>query len=195
MSGSRGRIISPAMRCTFWGKGCYSSLAHGCPGGAGFSMNSPDVRSVRNLAPLARVPGTPRILSNNVKHINLQEEKTNKNRKISLNPKVKSKIEEYIEQENLKSEDYLFQSRKGDNKPISRVQAYRILNQVADRSGLDIKVGTHTLRKTFGYHHYRKYKDVAQLQAIFNHSSPDITLDYIGVTQEEIDRTVKEMYL
>jgi len=131
----------------------------------------------------------------NNEYINLLEEKTNKNRKISLNPKVKSKIEEYIEQENLKSEDYLFQSRKGENKPISRVQAYRILNQVADRAGLDIKVGTHTLRKTFGYHHYRKYKDVAQLQAIFNHSSPDITLDYIGVTQEEIDRTVKEMYL
>jgi len=128
-------------------------------------------------------------------HINIQEEKTEKTRKVKLNHNVLEIVEEYIEKAGLGPEDYLLQSRQGDNRAISRVQAYRILNKMAERAGLDIKVGTHTLRKTFGFHHYRKYKDVAQLQAIFNHSSPDITLDYIGVTQAEIDRTAEEMYL
>lgn len=128
-------------------------------------------------------------------HITIREEKTDKTRKIKLNPKVQQIVEEYIYEAGLEDEDYLLQSRQGDNRAISRVQAYRILNKMADRAGLDIRVGTHTLRKTFGFHHYRRYKDVAQLQAIFNHSSPDITLNYIGVTQAEIDRTAEEMYL
>ncbi|MFW6238815.1 MAG: tyrosine-type recombinase/integrase, partial [Halanaerobiales bacterium] len=85
----------------------------------------------------------------------------------------------------LHNEDYLFQSRKGKNQPISRVQAYRVLKKIGKRAGLNIKIGTHTLRKTYGYHHYQKYKDIAQLQAIFNHSSPDITLDYIGTCRKK----------
>ena len=48
-------------------------------------------------------------------------------------------------------------------------------------------MGTHTLRKTFAYHHYKQFKDVALLQKILNHSSPSITLNYIGIAQEEID--------
>ena len=44
--------------------------------------------------------------------------------------------------------DYLFSSRKGENKPITRIQAYRLLNKVARKIGLE-EIGTHTLRKTF----------------------------------------------
>lgn len=53
----------------------------------------------------------------------------------------------------MNDDDYLFQSRKGVNSPISRIQAYRILNNAAHKIGLD-EIGTHTLRKTFGYWHY-----------------------------------------
>ena len=80
--------------------------------------------------------------------------------------------------------EYLFASRKGAG-PISRVQAYRILNRAARDVGLD-EIGTHTLRKTFGYHFYRANHNVAMLQQLFNHSSPSITLRYIGITQDEI---------
>ena len=93
----------------------------------------------------------------------------------------------------MQDEDYLFPSRKGD-KPITRVQAYRILNAVADKLGLE-EIGTHTLRKTFGYHHYQQYKDVAVLQDIFNHSSPSITLRYIGITNDIVDSTIDGFYL
>lgn len=44
--------------------------------------------------------------------------------------------------------DYLFKSRKGQNEPITRIQAYRLLNAVAEKIGLE-EIGTHTLRKTF----------------------------------------------
>ncbi len=89
--------------------------------------------------------------------------------------------------------EYLFPSRKGD-KPITRVQAYRILNKVADKLGIQ-EIGTHTLRKTFGYMHYKKYKDVAILQEIFNHSAPSITLRYIGINADIIDSSIDNFYL
>lgn len=44
--------------------------------------------------------------------------------------------------------DYLFSSRKGQNEPITRIQAYRLLNTIAEKIGLD-EIGTHTLRKSF----------------------------------------------
>ncbi|BDP82253.1 hypothetical protein EfmAA290_29290 (plasmid) [Enterococcus faecium] len=44
-------------------------------------------------------------------------------------------------------------------------------------------IGTHTLRKTFGYHYYKKTRDIATLMFIFNHSSQAITKRYIGITE------------
>ncbi len=72
-------------------------------------------------------------------------------------------------------------------------RAYRIIMDTAEnKAGLNINAGTHTLRKTFGYHHYKKYRDIAKLQAILNHSKPGETLDYIGITQEEADQSMAQ---
>ena len=49
-------------------------------------------------------------------------------------------------------------------------------------------LGCHSMRKTFGYHYYKQTKDIALLQKIFNHSSPAITLAYIGIDQDRMDR-------
>ena len=56
----------------------------------------------------------------------------------------------------MKEDDYLFKSKR-TNKPISRIQAYRILKEAAAACGLE-EIGTHTLRKTFGYHFIRGQK-------------------------------------
>ena len=53
-----------------------------------------------------------------------------------------------------------FPSRNG-SEHISRVQAYRALNKDT-KIGID-RIGTHTLRKTFGYHYYRKTNDINTL--------------------------------
>ena len=51
------------------------------------------------------------------------------------------------------------------------------------------------MRKTFGYHHYKQYKDVVILQKIFNHSSQSITLRYIGIEQDDIDMSYQNFEL
>jgi len=118
------------------------------------------------------------------------ESKTNKTKRLFINKQLRSDIEKYIE--GMDPEDYLFPSRKGGR--ITRIQAYNILSDAGKAVGLE-KIGTHTMRKTFGYHHYLKFKDVAILQQIFNHSSQSVTLRYIGIAQDEIDATLSDFYL
>ncbi len=127
-------------------------------------------------------------------HITIKEQKTGKTKRFLVNDALQHELVSYIVHDKLRDEDYLIQSRKGENKPITRIQAYRVLNDIGKTLGLD-EVGTHTMRKTFGYHHYQKYHDVAILQDIFNHSSPSITLRYIGISQDEKDETMKDFYL
>ncbi|MFW5788016.1 MAG: site-specific integrase [Halanaerobiales bacterium] len=125
-------------------------------------------------------------------HILIKEKKTEKNKRFLINSQLKQEIKRYIK--GMTADDYLFKSQKGINQPISRVQAYRILKKAGNELGLE-SVGTHTLRKTFGYWHYQQYKDVALLQELFNHSAPSITLDYIGINQDVMDKTIEGFYL
>lgn len=116
--------------------------------------------------------------------------KNNKKKRIPIVPKLKRLINQYTADK--EAEDYLFKSRQGRNKPITRVQAYNILREAAQACDLD-EIGTHTLRKTFGYHIYQETKDVALLQEIFNHSSPAITLRYIGVNQDVVNKAYNKL--
>ena len=119
--------------------------------------------------------------------VQIREKKTRKKKKFPIPSEIRLFICEYVQ--NKAPSRYLFKSRKS-NKPISRVQAYRIIKDACEVLGI-YHTGTHSLRKTFGYHFYKKTKDIAMLQKILNHSSQDITLRYIGVTQEVIDDNLK----
>lgn len=88
---------------------------------------------------------------------------------------------------------WLFPSRKGD-KPISTTQAYRQMQTAAHFAEIP-SIGTHTMRKTFGYWFYKRTLDVAKLQMILNHSKPEVTLRYIGITDEEIDESLDDFVL
>ncbi len=105
--------------------------------------------------------------------------------KVFLNEQVKLSIQEYVATApGLSPNDYLFKSKKGD-LPITRQQAYRIINSIAREVGITSKIGTHTLRKTFGYHAYRGGVAISLLQKIFHHSSRGETMKYIGIEKEE----------
>ena len=47
-------------------------------------------------------------------------------------------------------DEYVFKSREGENKPITRQQVLNILKEAAEAVGIKENVGTHTLRKTWG---------------------------------------------
>lgn len=123
-------------------------------------------------------------------HIVVVEKKTKKRKMLQITPQLQREIRKYCRNLNLGDDDYLFQSRQGDNQPITRSMAYKILRKATEEFGIE-QIGTHTMRKTFGYHLYKKTKNVAVLQKIFNHSSPDITLRYIGIDQDTMDDVMK----
>lgn len=127
----------------------------------------------------------------NKTHLTHRERKTGKMRRFPINAELRDIINQYIKGK--KDNDPLFPSYR-TKLNIGRVQAYRILNLAAAEVGLS-EIGTHTLRKTFGYHFYKRYKDVALLQQIFNHSAPSITLRYIGINQDIIDEAVGGFHL
>ena len=87
----------------------------------------------------------------------------------------------------------LFLGKQG--KRLDRKQVYRFIIKACNNIGIKSKVSTHTMRRSFGYHHYQQYKDSIILQKIFNHSSQKITLMYIGVEQDEIDLSYKNFEL
>jgi integrase len=114
----------------------------------------------------------------------IREGKTKKERMVNITG-IYEEVYEYAQSVN---SNWLFPSRKGD-KSISTIQAYRQLQKAADFASVEA-VGTHTMRKTFGYWFYKQTKDVAMLQDILNHSTPQGTLRYIGIIKEEKDHVL-----
>lgn len=135
-------------------------------------------------------------------YVIITEIKTRKIKKFYIGDIVKKVIENYMKENNNPGFDtYIFLSKKGVNRPITRQQAYRIINNAAELLGIVERndkgnlihgeIGTHTLRKTFGYHSFKNGTSLELLMDLFNHSSKTQTLRYIGITEDQ----KKEVYL
>lgn len=124
-------------------------------------------------------------------YLTIREKKTSKLRRIYLHRDLKRALNYFIKDK--QPHEYLIKSREGLNRPITRARAYAILKEAAQEVGID-SIGTHSLRKTFGYWAYKDTKDVAALQKLFNHSSPEETLRYIGIEQDNVDYLIKNAY-
>lgn len=130
--------------------------------------------------------------------------KVKKNRYITINDAVVDAVTLYLEHTpGVRLSDYLFRStgNRGSNvnKPIHRNTVERVLKEVGTALGLDIHIATHTLRKTFAYHQMlmsgNDPRKLLLLQKIFGHSTSAQTLDYIGITNEEIREAYLELNL
>lgn len=127
-----------------------------------------------------------------------------KNRYITINTAVVEAVTLYLEHTpNVRMSDYMFRSISNNgynhNEPLSIKSIDRILKGIAKDLHITAKMSTHSLRKTFGYHQMvmsnNDNRKLLLLQKIFNHSSPAQTLDYIGITGEEIEEAYKKLNL
>lgn len=125
------------------------------------------------------------------KYLKVNESKTGKAKRQLINSTLKAEIDAYTE--GMDDNAWLFPSRKGD-KPMGRVQAYRVLNGVAELMNME-EIGTHTLRKTFAYHFYKKTQDIYMLMDLLNHSAPSVTMRYIGMSQDNMDEVIEDFSL
>lgn len=121
-------------------------------------------------------------------YIDVKEKKTGKRKRFATSPNLQKAIKEFAQAYKPEQEEYVFASRKGDNKPITRQRAVQILTEALDMCGLShINFGSHGMRKTFAYHLWKKNTDITYLMRLLNHSSPREVLHYISVEQEELD--------
>lgn len=116
-----------------------------------------------------------------------KEQKTGKAKEIKLPINLRMLVIDYADKHDLKADDPLFHNNRDKTKAISRQAVDKVIRNAGDMVGME-RLSAHSLRKTFGYMMYKsKHYDLAELQYIFNHSSSEVTLRYIGVTQKSIN--------
>ena len=128
----------------------------------------------------------------------IQEKKTGKQNELWIVDNLNRAYKERLSGRD--PDEYVFASNRADRitgkqKPVDRRTAYRDIQYIKRLARMpeDYKLGTHTLRKTFGYHYYRKTNDIAGLMKLFNHSKEETTLIYIGISSDEIRQTFRRI--
>jgi integrase len=121
--------------------------------------------------------------------------KKTEGRTVLLHPEAKAALAAWLDElraAGVEAPDaFVFQSRKGDNRPITRVQAYRILHAAYDACAMTGKLGTHSLRKTFANNVYdRLGGDLAKTQRALGHRNINSTVQYLSFREEEIDEAI-----
>jgi len=115
--------------------------------------------------------------------LTLIEQKTGKSKSIALHSNVREALELQLATATDPNAPLIINERTG--KAISRVQAYRIIRGAAEAVEIPHRVCCHSLRKTFGYHAWKKGTPSVVLMDIFNHSSYSTTKRYLGITQDD----------
>lgn len=125
-------------------------------------------------------------------------------RTVLIKPIAKEAVVAWIEEleasGHSKPDTYLFRSRKGDNRPISRVQAYRVIREACDTNEMTGKLGTHSLRKTFANKVYSHFKQelaagkpvdpFRMTSKALGHKNINSTDQYLSFLEEEIDEAI-----
>lgn len=133
-------------------------------------------------------------------HIIIVEQKTGKNSSILVNSNLKEALWEYQkylleEGKNVCEGDYIFESMGSTNKPITRIQAFRIIKRAAEACNISGVVSCHSLRKTFGYHAWQQGISPVLLMNIYNHSSFQVTQRYLGIEQDDRDKVFEKIVI
>lgn len=121
--------------------------------------------------------------------IKIREQKTGKEKIFPVNAELEKVLSDYCKDK--KAWEYLIPSTHKAAAPVSREYAYRVIREAGRKFGLE-HLGTHTLRKTFGYHFYMQTKDIVLLMRILNHNDQSKTLRYIGIEQSTINEAMRK---
>ena len=131
-----------------------------------------------------------RLTVGHVKHLNegdaleIKEKKTGKSRRITLNKACIESIRGILEADEHQDAEYLFKSQRGAVLIVSTVS--NMVKGWCKEINLKGNYGSHTLRKTFGYHQRVTFGvDLPTLMVCFNHSTQKQTLDYLCIQDQK----------
>ena len=119
--------------------------------------------------------------------LSIVEGKTGKKNFLVINKTVYRVLANYLSTAKPLDDDFLFQSRKGDNQPITIQAVNHLIKGWTKAINLRGNYGAHTLRKTWGY--VQRTVHGVGFEIIckrYNHSSPAITMRYLGIEDKEV---------
>ena len=119
--------------------------------------------------------------------LTIVESKTGKKNTLVINKGVHRALKLFLSSEDVHPDHFLFRSRKGQNRPISVQYVNHMVKCWCKAINLSGNYGAHSLRKTFGYIQRTKYGvGFEVLCKRFNHSSPQVTMRYLGISDSEV---------
>jgi integrase len=116
-------------------------------------------------------------------------------RTVLLHPEAKAALATWLltlrQSPDCTTQTYVFRSRKGGNRPISAVQAWRLLHEAVTTNELTGKLGTHAMRKTFANRVYHQLNhDLVKTQRAMGHKNINSTVAYLSFVEAEIDAAI-----
>ena len=127
----------------------------------------------------------------------IKEQKRGKRHEITINQSIREALTEYLKKYPYiakEGENFLFFNPK-TNKPIKRGQAWKFITNICTEVGLQGNFGTHSLRKTWGFHARMQGVDLALIMHKLNHESIAYTKRYLGITDDELQAVTKRLNL
>ncbi|HUM68449.1 MAG TPA: tyrosine-type recombinase/integrase [Chloroflexota bacterium] len=130
----------------------------------------------------------------------IKERKRGKRQEVVVNDSIRETLEEYLAEYPAIASDYehfiFFNSQANSYlQPIRRGQAWKVITTICQQVGLRGNFGTHSLRKTWGYHARMQGVDLALIMHKLNHESIAYTRRYLGITDDELQAVSKRLNL
>ncbi len=142
--------------------------------------------------------------NHNIKsHICINEQKTSKSATIIINNQCQKALNDYMtsitkDGSEIDLKQYIFVSRSkdrvtGELKAMTVKNFYLKLQELKEELNIKSPIGTHTMRKTSGYHILRDSDNIAnphviaQISKMYGHDNIESTFHYLGIEQEEKD--------
>lgn len=131
----------------------------------------------------------------------IKEQKRGKRQEVVVNTSIREALEEIFaaHPEIIGNKNhFIFIFNKKDSgfmQPIRRGQAWKIIMTICQQVGLRGNFGTHSLRKTWGYHARMQGVDLALIMHKLNHESIAYNKRYLGITDDELQAVSQRLNL
>lgn len=135
------------------------------------------------------------------RHFRIQEQKRGKRHDVVINDSIRETWQSYLiayPDITDNPDHFVFFSTQANTRytaPIKRGQAWKFISAICREVGLRGNYGTHSLRKTWGYHARMNGVDLALIMHKLNHASLVYTKRYLGITDDELEAVVRRLNL
>lgn len=126
------------------------------------------------------------------------EQKTKKRNFIVINYEAEDALSKLFQNTDIldQHQNHIIYNSLKPYKKITRIQAYKIIRSWCNRVGITgISIGTHTLRKTWGYHAHKAGVSIEVIQAKYMHHNTETTRHYLGIERKDIHEAYDKVNL